>query len=157
MVNIANAGETERIHWEVLLYKRSPNRLLLILASLALGACIAWILFAAVLPTLAALALLSLSSADYILPLSYRITSDGVSVSTLISYKILNWDRARRLIPEKDGFTITPLGIGSRLDSFRGVRIRYAPEGEIGDSDSLRRVLAEYAPHLLRDLPGSGV
>ncbi len=46
---------------------------------------------------------------------------------------------------------LTSLPVPSRLDAFRGVLLRFAPEGQPGDYASVCAIVSHYAPHVLPD------
>ena len=117
--------------------------------ALGLGAGCVWLMFGAWLPTLAALLLLAGSTSEYLLPITYRITPEGVYQESSTSRFALPWKDARRCRVGKRAVLLTSLPAPSRLDAFRGVLLRFAPLGQSGDRDSVLAVLACYAPSLL--------
>jgi subtilisin family serine protease len=134
--------------WQVHLLRRAPGRLPWLLLILALAVGSTWRLFSAVLPALAALVLLVAATGDYLFPVRYRITEEGVAVDSLTARMHLPWKDARRCRRERGGLLLTPLPYPSRLDAFRGVLLRFAPTGEPGDRASVMAAIATYAAEL---------
>ena len=85
------------------------------------------------------------ATSDYLFPIQYRITREGVSADSLTGRMRLRWKEARRGLPERDGILLTPLPTASRLDAFRGILLRFAPPGEPGDRESVLAAIAMYA------------
>lgn len=128
--------------------RRYPERLIGLALVLLLGAACVWVLFRAWLPVAASTALLLCSAAEFLLPVTYTVTSEGVSARGTGNHSRLSWAEGRRCLPEKEGITLTPLDRRSRLDAFRGVTLRFAPVGRPGDRASVLAAIAMYAPHI---------
>lgn len=144
-----NGETTLCLTWRVHLLRRYPQRLTGLLLILLIAALCVWLLFHNILPVLAALLLLIGTASDYLFPLSYRITAEGVYADGLTSRLVLRWKEARRGLLDNRSVTLTPLAAPSRLDEFRGVMLRFAPDGEPGDRASVLAAIAHYAPALL--------
>jgi hypothetical protein len=132
--------------WTVHLARRRPERLPTLAMVVLLGACCAWLLFRHPLPALAAMTLLLGSAIEYLLPVTYRIDNAGISARSALSCLELKWSEARRCLAEPSGLLVSPLPTASRLDRFRGILLRYAPDGEPGDRRSALAAIAERAP-----------
>ncbi len=141
--------EVSVLAWRVHLLRRYPRRLPGLLCVFGIAAICVWLMFGQILPVLAALLLLTGATGEFLFPISYRITSEGVYADSLTSRLTLRWKETRRCLRHPFGITLSPLPAPSRLDAFRGVTLRYAPEGEPGDRESVQAALARYAPDLL--------
>lgn len=135
--------------WRVHLLRRDPGRLLGLALVLFLGGVCVWLMFGSLLPVLAALLLLTGASAEYLFPTTYYITDAGVRAEAVTTRLALPWADARRCLPLSVGLLVSPLPAASRLDRFRGVLLRFAPDGEPGDRQSLRAAMTRFAPDLL--------
>ena len=135
--------------WSVHLVRRAPHRLPGLVMVLFLGASCVWMMFGQLLPVLAALALLLGACSDFLFPIRYRLTAEGLWADGLTSRMHLRWKEARRCVLETRAVTVTPLPAPSRLDAFRGVTLRFAPRGEPGDRASVLEALRNYIPTLL--------
>ena len=135
--------------WQVHLARRTPQRLPGVVMALFLGAGCVWMMFQQILPVLAAVALLLGACSDFLFPIRYRLTAEGLWADGLTSRLHLRWKEARRCVLEPRAVTVTPLPTPSRLDAFRGVTLRFAPRGEPGDRASVLEALRNYIPALL--------
>lgn len=146
---LPSAAPVPVLAWRVHLLRRDPSRLPALLLVLFLGAACVWLLFGRPLPVVAALILLLGASSEYLFPISYRITTEGVYADAPASRMALRWKEARRCFSVPAGLVVTPLAAPSRLDAFRGVLLRFAPDGSPGDRASVQSALARCAPALL--------
>ncbi|HZO90708.1 MAG TPA: hypothetical protein VFB38_20435 [Chthonomonadaceae bacterium] len=135
--------------WRVHLLRREPHKLPGLLAVLIIAVVCVWLMFGQALTALVAALLLLGASSDFLLPITYRITEEGVFADGLTSRLALRWKETRRCLREPLGVTLSPLSKPSRLDAFRGVTLRFAPEGEPGDRESVLAAIARFAPSLL--------
>lgn len=135
--------------WRVHLLRREPHRLPGLLCVFFIAAVCVWLLFERPLPVLAAILLLIGATGEFIFPVTYRITHEGVYANTPTGRLALRWKETRRCLRHSNGVTLSPLPAPSRLDAFRGVTLRFAPEGELGDRQSVLAAIACCAPELL--------
>jgi hypothetical protein len=110
-----------------------------------------WMMFGTPLPALAAVLLLLGAAGEYLFPIAYQITEEGIFANTLAGRNGLPWKEARRCWRERGGLVITPLAKPSRLDAFRGVLVRFAPDGEPGDRASVLEAIRHCAPGLFSE------
>ena len=135
--------------WRVHLLRRRPERLPLVVVIYLLAIGSVWLMFGSPLPVCAALLLLTGAISEYLFPIEYRLTEASVAAAGGTSKTALRWQDVRRVVFRRSGVLLTALPAPSRLDSFRGVFLRYAPHGEPGDKDSLAPILSQYLPDLL--------
>lgn len=141
------------LEWRVHLLQRDPARLPLVGAMLLLGFVAVYLMFQSFLSAMVAVLLLVASISEYLFPVRYRITAEGVQADALTSRMRLSWQQARRLVPERQSLLVSPLPAPSRLDAFRGVLLRFAPEGQPGDCASVVEAIKRFAPCLAATLP----
>ncbi len=103
-------------------------------------------MFRSIPPTIAAVLLLLSASSDYLFPLSYRTTIEGIEADTPTNKASLPWSAVRRCVLHRDGVLLTSLPAPSRLDAFRGVFLRFATDGMAGDQASVMEEIALRAP-----------
>jgi hypothetical protein len=132
--------------WRVHLLRREPHRLPGLLCVFFIAAVCVWLLFERPLPVLAALLLLIGATGEFLFPVTYRITEEGVYANTPTGRLALRWKETRRCLRHPFGVTLSPLPIPSRLDAFRGVTLRFALEGEPGDRESVLAAIARCMP-----------
>lgn len=139
------------VNWRVHLLKRDPARLPILLLVMAMGAACVWLMFGTLLPVLASGLLLMGSVSEYLFPITYRLSDGEVCQESLTSRIQLPWKDARRCRMGQDALLLTSLAVPSRLDAFRGVLLRFAPEGQPGDKSSVCAMITRYAPHVLQE------
>ena len=79
---------------------------------------------------LLAAALLSISLARYYLPTTFELDDRGVTVRLLGQARKMAWSEIRRAQARPDGVYLSPFEGPSRLESFRGLFVRYAGNAE---------------------------
>lgn len=94
---------------------------------------------------LASAVLLVLSTAEFFLPVHYRLTAEGATSECLLSRRAIKWTSLRAAWGDGNGLKLTPLRQSSRLEAFRGIYLRI-PGGL--DSDLGRAVLEYVRRHL---------
>jgi hypothetical protein len=140
--------QTVCLTWQVHLARRDPGRLPMLLLILGCAGVCVWFLFRAFPPALAAVLLLVGATRDYLFPVTYRIDAEGVFADAPASRLVLTWKETRRAVLERNHLILTPLERPSRLDAFRGILLRFAPDGEPGDRASVLAAVRHYAPNL---------
>ena len=74
---------------------------------------------------LISLVVLTGSMSRYFLPTRYRLDAVGVRASHLGRSRTQAWEQIRRAEPRRDGVFLSPFPRPSRLDSFRGIYLRF--------------------------------
>jgi hypothetical protein len=160
MLDVAS-GSTERsdaclISWTVHLARRNPNVIPTLTVTMLAAGLLITLLFHSPMPGIAAILLLIGSIKEFLFPIHFRITQNGVESRSVGSQMQLAWKDARRCILEPHQITITPLSKPGRLDVFRGVTLKFARDGEEGDRAAVlaicRRCASGLIPELIPDL-----
>lgn len=128
--------------WRVHLLARRPRDLALVLTTALLAALLARVAAGPGLAPAAGATLILLAAREYLLPIRYGITERGVVATAPLSRMELQWKDVRRTVWRREGLLVSPLPAPSRLDSFRGVYLRFAPAGQPGDEASVRAALS---------------
>ena len=121
--------EITLLSWKVHRLREEPRHLRLV--ALAYGAAIfLWgLLFPHPLALFLPLVSLTSALAEYLFPISYRLTTRGAYVSNGFSPLFIAWPDVKRATAGAEGIFLSPLTRpGSRLEAFRGVRLRFAPD-----------------------------
>jgi len=71
------------------------------------------------------IAVLAASMSRYLLPTHYTLDETGVICRHLLRHQRLPWERIHRADIHRDGLFLSPFSRSSRLDSFRGVFLRF--------------------------------
>lgn len=112
------------IKWTIHKAREMPGRLALVVIGYALS-LVAWWYFLPVvggliLPVLA----LTSAMAEFLFPVTYVVDEQGVTQTCFpFVSKRLDWTQIRRASVGRDGIFVTTLGLPSRLDQFRGIRL----------------------------------
>lgn len=138
--------EGPRLQWTVHLALRHPRKAaaaiaLILAASLAAG----YGLRSQLLGLLAGLLLVA-SISDFLLPMRFRLTDEGVEVRGLLHRRRMAWSQVRRVVPDALGVKLSPLPRPSRLDAYRGIYVWFEGNSE--------EVLAFIAHHVRAEAAG---
>ena len=87
------------------------------------------------------------SLSSFFFPTEYQLDPDSISVKGLFSRKIVSWDRFRSYYPDGKGVFLSPFSGPSRLESFRGLYLRFG--GGLSKTD--RRHVIEFVRSKLGD------
>lgn len=81
---------------------------------------------------------------EYLFPVNYKLTSKGAYCSCGPAIKLeMLWSDVRRATKGKDGVYLSTLKIPSRLDSFRGIRLRFSQ----GNDEKVRETVRTLWKH----------
>ena len=90
--------------------------------------------------------------AEYLFPVHYRLTNKSAYCSCGPAIKLeVAWSDIRRATRGKDGIYLSTLKIPSRLDSFRGIRLRFSQDNEQEVRETVKRLLPPPGPLRLRE------
>lgn len=141
-----DTAEKPILAWRTHPLRREPKRLPVLLLTFALGASCVWMMFGAAPPVLAALVLMTLAISEYLFPTRYRIDETGATAEGGAGKLKIQWKETRRIVSLQNGILLSPLSAPSRLDSFRGILLRCAPDGEPGSRAEILALAAKYLP-----------
>jgi hypothetical protein len=136
--------ETKNIVWQThRLREEGASRLLPFVVlgyGLALG--LWWLVFP--VPFALFLPIVALTSAlsEFFFPVTYTITDEGVSVAYGPLHRLfLSWKEIKRATQGKEGVYLSSLAQPSRLDHFRGLRLRFAPAQSVEEREGIKETL----------------
>ena len=142
------------LEWRVRLADGQPRRVPGVIAAIALAAGLAYAVFGHLLPALITGAALLSAVSEFLLPITYRLTAEGVSRRNGLGYSFLAWKDVRRCLASPDGVQLSPLAGPSRLDAFRGITLRLPPD--VATRERLAEMLRVYYPQAMESPEGSG-
>ncbi len=122
--------EGETLTWTVRLWRRDPAKLLGVLIGSMVGAAMGVILLNGPVGAIIGFLAVSISTADYWMPLRYTVNGTGAQVRCGISVTAIDWDSVKRVIESEEGVKLSPLERSSRTSPFRGVFLRFADNRE---------------------------
>ncbi|MGC8833879.1 MAG: hypothetical protein ACP5R4_07460 [Armatimonadota bacterium] len=85
----------------------------------------AWLLFA--------------SLAEFFLPVTYKLTTQGAEARHLWTFAKIEWGNVKRRYLCEDGVKLSPLSSPSRLESFRGVFLRFGRDNREEILNAIKR------------------
>jgi len=62
---------------------------------------------------------------EFLLPITYTITEQGASASSLFARRSIRWKDVRHVYLDSLGVKLSPVSRESRLEAFRGVYLRF--------------------------------
>ena len=139
----SDTAERVLLVWRVHRLKEEPERAPYIAAAYGGVAVVGWLAFAHPLPLLLLLAALTGAIAEFIFPTTYRLTNRGAHSGCGLSQLFIAWEDVKRATHGKDGIHLSPFDRPSRLDSLRGVRLRYGAENRETVLSTVRQLWKE--------------
>lgn len=131
--------ETTLLAWRRHRLRENPRLLPLVTLAYGVGLLFWLHLFPHPLTLILPLGALTSSMAEYLFPVSYRLTSKGAYASCFLSPLFLAWPEVKRARYGDDGVFLSPLLCPSRLDNFRGVRLCFADGNDEIVLETVRR------------------
>jgi len=128
------------MQWSLHLARRHPRKAAAAVALVVLASLAAGYGFRSVFLGLLAGLLLVASISDFLFPLTFILTDDGVAVRGLLHRRRMAWSQVRRVARDELGVKLCHLSRRSRLDAYRGIYVWF--EGNSED------VMAFIAHHL---------
>ena len=112
--------------------KQSRRKSLLLAGVMALTGVAIYLNTGAVSWALGSMGLLALGVHDFVLPTRYRMTTEAAESRILGMRRTKRWSALRSHYADHNGVLLSPFPKPSRLDTFRGLYIRYS-----GNSDEV--------------------
>ncbi len=110
--------------WRVHLASTQPKKATVVVLVAILAGFLGFFMVPSPLTALLGPIVVLLGTADFLLPVSFEINSEGVKSRCGISVSAMTWKEVKRVLETEDGVKLSPLDAGSRLNSFRGVFLR---------------------------------
>lgn len=123
------------MEWTLHLARRQPTKAAVTVAVIALTFAVGWLWVHPLISLLMVLFLLN-SVGEFLFPVRFRLTRDGVEVSSLLNSRKLRWEQVRRFTVYHDGVFLSPYPKPNRLDSLRGIWLRWG-----GDPEGLQKLV----------------
>jgi hypothetical protein len=119
-------AEETILEWRVHLAAREPGRAALVWLIVAAAGCWAVFLFQHLVPGLITVLLLTGAAGEYLLPVTYRLTTVAAEARNPLMWRRMAWSDVRRIYATGDTVKLSPLKYGGRREAFRGVLLRCA-------------------------------
>lgn len=131
--SLTDAAAADReivLRWQVHLAKEQPQRFVGVIAAAAAMALFAFVWFGSVVPALVMGMVFLGALSDFLLPVSYTLTTTHASASTLVSKRMMAWKDVKKCYLDDAGVKLSPLSRKSRLEAYRGVYLRFGDKRE---------------------------
>ncbi len=117
------------MEWTVHMARKQPVKAATTIALVAFVLAFGWIWVHPFIAFLMALFLLN-AIGEFLFPFRYRLTKEGVEVSSFLYDRKIRWEQVRRLDISKDSLFLSPYPKPSPLDNLRGIWLRWEGEPE---------------------------
>lgn len=117
------------MEWTVHLARRQPLKAVAVIFIIAFVVAFGWLFVHPFVAFLMGLFLLNAVS-EFLFPVRYKLTNDGVQVSSFLHDRSMGWEQVRRLDVFPNGVFLSPYLKPNKLDSLRGVWLRWDGEPE---------------------------
>jgi hypothetical protein len=117
------------MEWTVHLARRQPFKAAIVVLVIALTLAVGWLWVHPLIAFLMGLFLLN-AVGEFLFPLRFRVTREGVEVSSFLHDRKLRWEQIRRMEVHPDGIFLSPYPKPTQLDNLRGIWLRWDGEPE---------------------------
>jgi hypothetical protein len=139
MTRVTATDPGSPLTWSVHLARRRPRQAAAAVALIVFASLAAGIGFRSALLGVLACALLTASIGDFLFPLTFSLTDDGVEVRGLLHRRRMAWSQVRRMMRDELGVKLSPLAKRSRLDAYRGIYLWFE-----GNADDVMTFIAHH-------------
>jgi hypothetical protein len=123
-----DAAAATVLSWRIHRLTEDPRRLPVIAAAYAAAFTLWRLVFPHPLALLLPAVSLTCALAEYLFPVTYRLTTHGAHADCGPARLFIAWDDVKRATAGRDGVYLSPFARRvPSLESFRGVRLRFAP------------------------------
>lgn len=124
------ASEQTILVWKVHLLREQPWRMLPVALVVTLSFLVSYLYCHNIIMPIVVLLLFASALNDYFFPVSYRITARHASRRTLFGHESIEWSAVRKCYLDDYGVKLSPLPRRSRLETYRGVYLRFGNRRE---------------------------
>ncbi len=118
------------IEWSVHYGKLHPEKRFPVLLAAVVAGVLGLVLLKSIVASLLAIGVVVFSTAEIFLPWRYRLDSEQSEVRIGLSRTVLLWKDVKRAELRNGVLLLSPLQTASRMDVFRGVRLRFSGNQE---------------------------
>lgn len=117
------------MEWSIHMARKQPAKAVLAIAIIAFVIAVGWVWVHPFIAFLMALFLLNVVG-EFLFPIRYRVTKEGIEVSSFLHDRKIRWEQIQRFEVFNDSLFLSPYPKPSRLDNLRGVWLRWDGETE---------------------------
>lgn len=111
--------------WKVHLLRDNPKKMLPIIPVPILSILICYAIFHSVFYMMVVAALFIIALSDFLFPIRYEITNRDAASFALFSRSRIEWAAVKKYYIDDSGIKLSPFENRSRLESYRGVYLRF--------------------------------
>lgn len=111
--------------WSITLRRKNPQKFWVVLVIALFAGLLGLFLLKSLVMGVIGVGAILLSTADFWMPVRYRIDDNEVSAKVGLSTTALAWSDVKRVLTSEMGVKLTPLEKDSSLSPFRGVFLRF--------------------------------
>jgi hypothetical protein len=141
VLSAAECEETVLLEWTVHLLRQDPRRAWAVLGAMLLAAILGLFFFFSIYFGVLGALLVFTASAEFLLPIRYRLTDRRAMASYGLAQLDLPWHRVNRILEGPDAFKLSPFAKPSRLDGIRGVTLRWQPEDSPANRENVLKLV----------------
>ncbi len=142
----ASAKEETVKEWRVHRLRENPQYAPLVALAYAVAFALWRLLFPHPLALFLPVFALTGALAEFLFPVTFRLTTKGAHKKCWTTQLFIAWADVKRAGQGKDGVFLSPLSRPSRLDDFRGVRLRFGGENADEICQTVRDLWHRAAP-----------
>ena len=131
--SLTNAVATENeviLRWQVHLARAQPQKLAVVIGAAVVTAAAAFFWFGNPIPVIVIAFAFVGALSDFLLPVTYELTSTHASAFTRLGKRTMAWKDVRKCYLDDSGVKLSPLARRSRLEAYRGVYLRFGDRRE---------------------------
>lgn len=141
---VSATPEITVLAWRTHRLREEPRRIGLVAAAYGVAFALWWLVFPHPLALFLPVVSLTSALAEYLFPISYRLTTRGAHFANGFARLFLDWRDVKRATVGAQGIHLSPLAHpGGRLAAFRGIRLRFAGENAEEIQETVRRLRRE--------------
>jgi len=135
------------MHWRIHRLREHPRGIALVALGYGIAFALWWLVFPYPLGLFLPVFALTGAMSEYLFPIEYKLTTKGAYANCGPAIRLfLGWDEVRRATHGSEGVYLSTLKIPSRLDNFRGIRLRFAEGNEEAVRQTVRRFYKKEVP-----------
>lgn len=136
-------SEATILEWRVHLVRAAPAKALAVAGAIVIAFAVGtWSFDTWVIGAVGALLVFS-AAAEFMLPIRYRLSTEGAKSSYGLARLEIRWSSVRRVLDAGHSLRLSPMARRSLLDNLRGVELRFAAAPNPGHRDEVVAIVRE--------------
>lgn len=115
------------LEWQVHLARSRPDRAVWVVIAAFASSALCFLLFHNWLYAGFCIIAIVSATTEFLFPIRYRLDAEGAEMRNLHNWRRIAWSEVKKAYLLEDGVKVSPLGMKTRLEPFRGVFLRFGP------------------------------